>query len=144
MRLNDVLGLLAGIVVLGGLGAYFLWSPEGTRVEYVPTEVTGSQVTEIQVADDGRSVLIDANIEQAGFLTINAALGEAPGPALASSELLEPGEYDGVQVEVEPSLDASGEYFVLMFVDDGDGVYEPRIDLPVMSDGQVIKEPFSL
>jgi hypothetical protein len=31
-----------------------------------------------------------------------------------------------------------------MFVDDGDSVYEAGIDLPVMSEGQVVKQKLEL
>ncbi|MDQ5952101.1 MAG: hypothetical protein QG626_228, partial [Patescibacteria group bacterium] len=83
-------------------------------------------------------------VKQEGFVTVHLAIVEPPGPLIGKSPLLSIGTHLDLLVTTTEPISPPGEYFVLLFADDGDGVYESGVDLPVMSDGKVIKEKISL
>ncbi len=88
--------------------------------------------------------MLDAVLGKAGFITLHQRVGDAPGPLLASSTLLSEGIHSAFVLEVSGGLSDLESYLLLMVADDGDGVYEPGVDLPVMVDGQVIRVPVAL
>lgn len=142
MQNGDWIGVLIVVMILAGIGLFLSLAPEVPKVVYGPVEVTGSSITVDQSSE--RSVTVAAELKRAGFVTLHQAIGEAPGPIVGQSPLLAPGSYAELKIDTLEPLSPTGEYFVLLFVDDGDGVYEPGVDLPVMSDGKVIKQKFSL
>ena len=143
MQKGDWLGVIIVVAILAGGAGFLALAPKVPKVVYAPVEVTGSAVT-VDGELGERSVTMSAELKRDGFVTIHQAIGEAPGPVIGQSGLLAAGSYSGLMIEAtEPLLSSSG-YFILLFVDDGDGVYESGIDLPVMSDGKVIKVKISL
>lgn len=151
MQTGDWIGVLIVVMILAGIGLFLSLAPEVPKVVYGPVEVTGSSIvveattpSGSPLAGGGREVRVAAELKRAGFVTLHQAIGEAPGPIVGQSLLLAPGSYPELVVSTTEPLSPTGEYFVMLFVDDGDGVYESGIDLPVMSDGKVIKQKFSL
>jgi hypothetical protein len=143
MQKGDLIGLISVGVILAGIGLFFALAPEAEEIIYAPVEITGSSLGGQAVAGKSK-VIATAELKQAGFVTVHEAMGDAPGPLIGQSPLLAAGSYEGIEVETTGPLSPPQEYFILLFVDDGDSVYEPRIDLPVMSDGQVVKQKLSL
>jgi hypothetical protein len=143
MQKGDVFGVVIVVALLVGVGAFFAYAPKATRDVYAPVEVTGSAVTLGTQVDD-RSVVVSAELKQAGFVTVHQAFGDAPGPVVGHSPLLAVGSHPEISIETTEPLRPGAGYFVLMFVDDGDSVYEAGTDLPVMSDGQVVKQKLEL
>ena len=129
--------------ILASVGLFFQFAPKAPVVVYAPVEVTGSSLTLGENAP-GQVVNVSAEVKRPGFVTVHQAIGEAPGPIIGTSELLEVGGHAALVIHTDEPLQPPAEYFVLLFVDDGDGVYEPGVDLPVMSNGQVIKQKLSL
>jgi len=143
LKKEDTLGLVIvlGIIIL--VGAFFLFAPKAPEVSYKPVEATGSDLVVLAPAKDQTDfVRVSATIIKPGFIVIHKAIGEAPGPVVSSSSYLTAGTY--IDYEVQTTLSGEDNYFALLFADDGDGVYEAGVDLPVMSNGVVIKRAFAL
>lgn len=143
MQKGDLIGLVTVVVILAGIGLLFAMAPKALEVAYAPVEIPGSSLT---VGDqlDEQSVTVSAELKQVGFIAVHRAVGEAPGPIIGYTPLLAVGSHPNLSIDTTAPLMPQSEYFVLLFTDDGDGVYEPGVDLPVMSDGQVVKQKFSL
>ena len=142
MQKGDYIGLAIVITILVGIGLFFAYAPKAPVVVYSPVEITGSSVT-VNPETTERSIQVSAEIKQPGFVTVHEAIGEAPGPVIGQTPLLTVGSHPNLTIETT-GLEPLYDYFILLFVDDGDGIYEAGIDLPVMSDGQVIKQKVSL
>ena len=143
MQKGDVFGLVIVITLLVGIGIFFAYAPKASPDVYAPVEITGSAVTSVAQTDDN-AVQVSAEVKREGFVTVHQAIGEAPGPVIGHSPLLTVGTHTDLVIETTEGLLSLNDYFVLLFVDDGNGVYEAGVDLPVMSNGVVIKERLSL
>ena len=153
MQKGDWIGVVIVGAILAGIGLFFAFAPKAPEVAYAPVEVTGSSVAVTTpsatdssegVAGGGTEVRLSAEIKRPGFVTIHQAIGEAPGPVVGQSALLSPGNHADLIIKTTEPMLSQGGYFALLFVDDGDGVSESGVDLPVMSNGQVIKVKLSL
>lgn len=144
MQKGDISGLVIVVLVILGIAGFLVFAPKAEPVVYGPVEVTGSSLVVAEPALGAREVLVSVEVIKSGFVTVHQAIGDAPGPIVGASALLAVGSQTDVAVVMTEPLFAGQDYFVLMFADDGDGVYESRIDLPVMSDGVVIKHKLSL
>ncbi|MEK9157538.1 MAG: hypothetical protein AAB448_05430 [Patescibacteria group bacterium] len=142
MKKSDVLGLVSLIVVLGGVAALFAFAPERLEVAFQPIEVEGSALVLIEAGELG--VVVDAVLGKPGFITLHDTIGDAPSTILASSDLLDEGIHSAITLAVSGGLDPLLNYVMLMVADDGDGVYEPGVDRPVMVNGEVIRVPVEL
>lgn len=87
---------------------------------------------DVEVSDqsgDGSSVLVDrVRVEAAGFVVIVVDDEET----VVGSTAVEAGEAS--QVSVPTEITESGEYDARLYVDDGDGQFDPAADQPVADD----------
>lgn len=136
-----------GLVIVGGMltaiGLFLLLAKQVPQVTYAPVEITGTSVSATAVAGEP-TVHLSAEVKQPSFIAIHQALGDAPGPVIGHSPLIAVGTHENLTVETTEALQTGTDYFVLMFADDGDGVFEAGVDLPIMSGGQVVKQRLSL
>ncbi len=143
LKKEDWLGIGVVVFIILLVGAFFAFAPQAPEITYKPVEVTGSDLVVIAPAKDQKDfVKVSATLVKPGFVVIHQAIGEAPGPIISSSPYLKAGTY--IDYQIPTTLSAENDYFALLFADDGDGVYEAGVDLPVMSNGAVIKRGFSL
>jgi hypothetical protein len=143
IKKEDRMGFVTISVILLLIGAFFLFAPKAKEVVYAPIEITGSQLS-VVAPEKGKTlegITVNAILKQPGFITVHRSIGGAPGEIVASTPLLQPGEYSAY--EIPGVFTVEDDFIIMMFVDDGDGVYKARIDLPVMSNGVVLKAPFS-
>lgn len=126
------LGMLFGMLVIF-LGVIFL-IPKRDQVSVFSTqEMPTAQVEVLNQTTDG--LLIKVSTERAGFLSLHRAMGAAPGEILRQVKVPE-----GAQREVlVPAEGLEGPVIVLLFADDGDGVFEIGQDLPVVRDGLSVR-----
>jgi hypothetical protein len=141
-------GDIAGVVILAamilGVGLFFALAPKAPEVVYAPVELTGSDLTVLTLSrENQKEVKVKATLMKPGFVTIHESVGPAPGPVLGHSGLLEPGVYEDMVIALPEALETDMNYFALLFVDDGDGIYEPGVDLPVKSNGETVKRLFT-
>lgn len=142
MKKGDIFGLFSLLVILGGVAALFVFAPQQSEVAFKPIEVEGSALVLIEVGEPG--VVVDAVLGQPGFLTLHNTIGDAPSTILVSSQLLDEGIHSALPLAVPGGIDPLLNYVMLMVADDGDGVYEPGVDRPVMVNGEVIRVPVEL
>ncbi len=143
IKKEDLSGLLILLAIILIVAAFFIFAPNVPEVSYKPVEETGSAlvVAPPSLGNFGE-VHVDAVIKAAGFVTFHEAIGQAPGPVVGSSVYLVPGEYKDLVIKLEKPLEANNQYFALMFKDNGNKSYDPGVDLPIMSGGNVIKIHF--
>lgn len=143
LKKEDVGGLIILFSVLAVFALFFLFAPKAPEVTYKPVELDGSSLEVIPNMERLNEVKVNATLVKGGFVVIHEALGvTAPGPVVGPSDYLEPGTYSEMRITLPRDLEEDQDYFALLFVDDGDEVYEPGIDLPVKSYGEVMKKPF--
>ncbi len=139
MKRTDLLPLIALILFIGGIG-FFMLAPKKPKVDYVPVEVPGSSVTLAPQQEPDNTVEVKATVIEPSFITVHGAMGAAPTAPFGESAYLAPGTYDDLVIHLDTPMSVFETYYVLMFLDDGNRVYERGIDLPIMVNGQVIKE----
>lgn len=144
LQKGDWVGIITIVVLLCGIAAFIALAPRAEVQVYAPVEVTGSSLVVSEQQTGENTVKVSAELKRAGFIAVHQAMGEAPGPIVGQSPLLSVGNYADLVVATTEMLRPTEDYFVLLFVDDGDGVYELGVDLPVMSEGKVIKQKLSL
>jgi hypothetical protein len=137
MKKGDIFGLVCTVGMLGGLAALFAFAPQRSEVAFQPVEVEGSALVLLEAGEPG--AVVDAVLGKPGFITLHDTIGDAPSTILASSAFLEDGIHSALTLSVPGGLDPEGGYVMLMVADDGDGVYEPGVDRPVMVNGEVIR-----
>lgn len=146
MKRQDIFGLVALVVCLGGVFALAVLAPEKAEPQvYAPLEVPGSALGVLLEQQAGADeIIVAATLAEPGFVTIHHAVGEAPADVLGVSDLLPAGQYPELAVPLATKTQEATTYFLLLFVDNGNGVYEPGVDLPVKVDGMVLKEKLEL
>ncbi len=143
MKKGDVVLLVGVAALLAGIGLYFAFAPEATRFVYQPVEITGSSLLALPPRSPDMA-LAGVEIKQAGFVTVHVSHGGAPGSVVGETGLLQPGSYPNLEVPMTEPMNDVDAYIMLLFVDDGDGVYEIGIDLPVKSNDVVVKQNIPL
>jgi hypothetical protein len=143
LKKEDVAGVVILAVVIVAVGLFFFLAPKAPQIVYRPVEETGSSLAvQEPSADNLHTIHVDAVLKVPGFITFHEAMGEAPGALVGTSAYLPAGEYKDFVIELMPGLEPDQQFMSLLFADDGNGRYEAGIDLPVMSEGVVIKAPF--
>jgi hypothetical protein len=144
MQKGDFLGLAIVVVLLVGIALFFAYAPKAPPADiYAPVELTGSSIT-LGGKTGEQAITLSAEVKEPGFVSVHQAFGEAPGPVVGHSPLLTAGTHTDFTVETTEPLFPPNEYFLLLIKDDGDGIYEAGIDLPVMSGGEVVKQRLTL
>lgn len=143
VKKNDIFGFICIVLALAGVGALFLFAPDAKEIEYMPVELTGSSLTVAEPEDHDHlnGLMVTAHLVKPGYINVHQNIGGAPGPVVYSSQYLEAGDYTDYALPV--TLEADQLYVVLMFTDDGDHVYEAGVDLPVMSNGAIVRQTLS-
>lgn len=139
---KDALPLVIPFVIVGGLVLLLTKAPAAPELTYVPKEYTGSEVMVQGQPSGAQAIISTVSAKTASFITVHESLSGAPAQIIGQSALLPVGDYSNVAIRLTQETLPGYRYIVLLMADDGDGVYEPGIDVPVMSEGQVIKRDF--
>ncbi len=124
------------------LGLFFVFAPnDAPEIDFAPVDVGGGSLT-FPEQTRTTEVTFSTTLVKTGFVTIHQAIGLAPGPVVAISSPLTPGEYVDVTLAVPDGLTPGLPYIALLLVDDGDGVYESDWDFPVTTGGSVVRADF--
>jgi hypothetical protein len=96
----------------------------------------------------GNSVMVSSVImEKKGFVVIHEKDNESLGKIIGSSALFEAGESNNVSISLREPLQGGKKYLAVLDIDNGDGVFRPGVDHPVMSNdgnGGALKIEFSV
>ncbi len=77
------------------------------------------------------SVSINAiNMEKAGFVIIHRDEGGKPGPIIGVSKWFPAGQYADEDIGTTETLLEGVDYYAMLHVDDGNGVFDPKNDKP--------------
>lgn len=140
MKKDDVIGGVLVLAVLAGLGAFFLFAQNGPELSYLPVELPGSAL-EVVPEGDGE-VGVTVTLVQPGFVTIHQSIGGAPGPIIGVSGVLAPGQDVSATIGLTEALLTNLSYVGLLHVDNGDGKFVVKDDLPVTSEGKSVRADF--
>ncbi len=138
-------GDLFGLIFLGGgiliLGTFFLFADDASRLLYAPVDVGGGSISVPEGQQSMSTVTVVATLVRSGFITLHQSVGPAPGPIIGTSQLLNEGSQT-VVIPLSESMTPGLTYIALLHVDDGDGVFEAREDMPVKVNETVVRVDF--
>ncbi len=130
---------LIPLVIVGGIAYMVTKSPKASELAYAPVEYTGSDVA-TGPQSSGTSVVIEsAEIKTPSFISVHESITLAPAQSIGHSGLLPAGSYTDIPVTLSQSMLPGYRYIVLLMADDGDGVFELGVDLPIMNNGTVVR-----
>jgi len=142
LQKGDVIGLAMVLAVLGFIALFFLFAPKAPEVVYAPKEVVGSSLEVMSSTLASTTFTVVA--PEAAFVTVHEAVGMAPGPVLGVSELLTASpEPRVILLDLGETSWPPTKLIALLFTDDGDGIFEAGIDLPISVDGVVVRVDYS-
>lgn len=136
--------MILPLLVLGGiiaLGAYLAFAPPAPSLTYRPVDVGGGMI-DVQDQESLDTVILNAELAKAGFITIHESMSGAPATIIGISSLLSEGRHEGVVIPVTQDMLPGYSYIALLHVDNGDGRYITEDDLPVMVNGAVVRPDF--
>lgn len=132
--------LVAVVAMVAGFGALIAFAPKSSGLAYAPVEVTGSLMGTVNV-ESMTSVQLAFTLKKPGFITLHEAVGDAPGPVIFTSPYMD--EYStSARFALTTPLLAGMSYVALLHVDNGDQTFVIAEDLPVMSNGAVVRQDF--
>jgi hypothetical protein len=135
--------ILIGIVFLFVLflGLYLAFSDPVAEISYHPIDVGGGSIT-VEDQDQLDRVFLSAELVAPGFITIHESMGGAPAAIIATSDYLEVGMYEELELVLDIQMTPGYRYITLLHADNGDTVYVTNDDLPVMVNEEVIRPDF--
>ena len=139
---NDILGLSGLILVLAALGLYFLFAPKAAPFVYAPIDVSSGFIT-VQDQDDVNAVTLDAELGEAGWITVHESLSNAPAAIVGTSAYMPAGTYKDFTIELDEPMLPGFFYITLLHKDNGDQVYVTNDDLPARVNGEVVRSGFT-
>lgn len=138
---KDILLLVVFLVVISGLGAYFIFAPKAPQITYKPVDVGGGSIT-VENQDQFDYVVLDAELAAPGWITIHESLSDAPAAIIGTSRFLEKGVYDDLVISLTKQMIPGYKYITLLHVDSGDGIFIAEEDYPVKVNDQVVRPDF--
>lgn len=141
MKNNQVVLLIVSIFLLIIFGYFLFGAEEADELAYRPIDVGGGAIMVENQVDMNR-VVLDVEVVEPGFVSIHESMSGAPARLIGNSGLLEPGFHEGVEIILNTPMIPGFRYITLLTVDNGNGVFELGVDLPVMVDGEVVRPDF--
>jgi hypothetical protein len=139
--MRNILAVIATIFGLFLFGYVFFSLESAPELAYRPVDVGGGAII-VENQFDMNKVILDAEIAVSGFISIHESMSGAPAANIGVSRLLEPGDYEGLEIALRQPMIPGYRYIALLIVDNGNGVFELGIDLPVMVEGAVVRPDF--
>lgn len=137
MKLNDIMTVGVVVIGLGVIGAIVFVAPEAPELNYGAVEVAGTVFAEYSETSDG-VITVKGEMGAPGYVTVHTSIGGAPGPVIGQSGYLEQGPFMTSMV-VQQSVAAGETYVVLAYKDDGDATLAIGADMPIASNGKVVR-----
>ena len=136
MKKGDIQGLVFLLVMLSVLFgiAFFVPRNEQAPNVVVPKEIAEASVAAGEQGADGLAVTY--SLSTPGFVSLHRAMGDAPGEILGQV-YVPAGEQQSV---ILPTSGAVGPAILLLFADDGDGVFSVGKDQPLVHDGVSVRD----
>lgn len=141
MKKDDIIGGVMLLIVILAVGAFFLFAKQAPELAYGPVEIAGSTIV-ASASGDGE-VEVTATLIEPGFVTIHQSLGGAPGPIIGSSGYIEAGSDVPMTLILSELMEPGTTYIALLHVDNGDGTFVVKDDMPVTSGGVSVRADFT-
>ncbi|EKD47075.1 MAG: hypothetical protein ACD_66C00236G0001 [uncultured bacterium] len=139
---NDILGVIIIVILLAGFGLFLAYSPQAEPA-FGPVELSGGSImVEDQVSEE--EIFLAVELVEPGFVSVHEAMGDAPGAMVAASELLPAGSYDRLLLTPVAPLMPGQIYITILHMDDGDGLFDLKLDKAVSVDGAVVRPSFKV
>ncbi len=137
---KDAVSLCVILLIIIFLGAYFLFVPSA-NTPFGPVELSGGS---IEVSDQYEldRVSLTAELAEAGWITIHESISDAPAEIIGTSEYLEAGLFENLEIHLGTEMIAGFKYITLLHIDDGDQIFDAQLDFPVSVNGEVVRPDF--
>lgn len=73
-----------------------------------------------------------AVLSKNGFIVIHKDSSGAPGAVVGTSNLLEPGDYSGIEIDISEEVKNERKFYAMLHEDNGDGIFNTHEDSPVI------------
>ncbi len=141
MKKDDIVGGVLLLIAILGIGTFFFFAKPAPELSYGPIEVAGSSIAATAVGD--AEVDIIAAVQRSGFVSIHESVGGAPGPIIGYSGLISVGSNVSVTILTSQLMTPGLPYVALLHVDNGDGTFIIKDDMPVTSNGVSVRADFN-
>lgn len=138
---RDFFIIILIIFALAGIAGLLFWAPESSNRAYGPVDVGGGEL-QVDEQDNLDQVGLTATLVAPGWVTIHRAMGSAPAQIIGTSEYLPVGGYLELTIDLDEPMLFGYQYIALLHVDDGDQEFDSHYDLPVETNGQVVRADF--
>ena len=138
---SDYLILFVVLILVALFGAALFLAREAPEITYKPIDVGGGSIT---IADQTQldTVVFDVELAAPGFVTIHRTMSAAPAEIIGISQYLEAGSYANFTMQLQEEMLPGYKYAALLHADNGDKIYVTDDDLPVTTDGEVVRPYF--
>jgi hypothetical protein len=138
---NDIVLLFVFLLLILGLGSFFVFAPKASEITYKPVDVGGGSII-VENQEQYDSVILDAELAAPGWITIHESLSGAPAAVIGTSKYLEVGLHQNLSILLTESMFPGYKYITLLHVDNGDGVFIGEEDYPVKVNEEVVRPDF--
>lgn len=141
MTKQDIQGGIMLLIGILAIGAFFFFAKEAPQLAFAPVEIAGSALVANPTSD--MSVDVSGTFLKDSFVTIHQAMGEAPGEIIGTSRLIKAGSTETLSIPLTKPMVYAGPYLALLHVDNGDGTFAIKDDMPVTSGGKTVRADFT-
>ena len=138
---SQIAPLLIPLIIVGGLAYLVTRAPQASELAYAPVEYTGSDVIAGPQSSGAYVQIQSAEIKTPSFISIHESITQAPAQSIGYSGLLPAGSYADIPVTLSQTMLPGYRYIVLLMADtNSNGQFDIGVDLPIMSDGAVVRQ----
>ncbi len=141
MKKDDIIGGVFLLTAILGMGAFLFFAQQAPQISYGPVEIAGSIIAAAPNSD--LEVIVSGTIVKSGFITIHQAMGTAPGDIVGVSSLLPVSVLADTVIHLTKPMVYAGPYVALLHVDNGDGTFVVKDDMPVTNGGATVRADFN-
>lgn len=139
---KDYVLLFTVLIILLALGGFIFFAPKASNLEYKPIDVGGGSITVENQPDDLAIVTLNAELVAPGWITIHESLAGAPATIVGTSTYIEAGVHENFVIQLTEEMAPGYRYIALLHADNGDQRFEILEDLPVETNGEVVRPSF--
>lgn len=140
--MKELTVLIASIFSLIVIGYFIFGTEKADEFAYRPIDVGGGAIL-VDNQDDLNKVVLSVELAKPGFVAIHESMSGAPARLMGSSEYLEAGFYEDLEIILDtPMLPGFRYISILMFDQNENQIFDLGVDLPVEVDGRVVRPDF--
>lgn len=125
--------ILLGLVSLGVISNDRMNSNSELNLSSFDSSVENIINVDNQIVDESVRVK-KAVLDQSGFIVVHKDSSGAPGQVIGTSNLLEPGDYSGIEIDLSEKIESGDKLYAMIRQDNGDGVFNSQEDNPITNE----------